>query len=805
MPAEGKRSEKRGIRGRWLVTPKGKHDGPLVSARNSTNAGLGAWPEPSSTHFRHSRVNFISAGHPSAASLICIPQGSVEKRNGHSPKNISTLRVHDEDPLPSGKSTTIQTKPYDIGTLSEHASPHQQMVSMSLAKNSQQSFDTLEKHNSVSLEVEKEIRTDDAFVIDVNGSQDLVPTSVPQSQTGMSSAPVDSDLGEEEIVFTGRNTRTELTQNLQVNPKPQANKWSALVSIRTATASSANHNSNVVDDPPSNFDEALMTSQFTPQSTAREENYVSRAKKRSLRKALRSGQPQGARKHARRSTKGDQIIEDYIANIQADEASMHRDTNNMVHTRDLGGFDGWQSETEKLAAHRISVESVEAWDSENIQDFDDFSTSSEEFEAVNKVLARRDRPSGRQYLVIGDGFMVDEARWLALSSLAISENAAMLIRRFDQEQAEKQYLLGGDNSDDSLTDDVLVDLDFQIALGEIEDGRDLDERRKARMADEQMARLLSKQEELGMGSDDLVLFDGDEGAVLAESSTKGLIGACSTKRVELKGNERASRPFSSAAALAQALEDDPFDSFDVMDLDRPILRRRPKGRHGHPALELSDSELEQNLRTAWENDRSKKKARKEAREELRSRGLLRIKNKNKTNPSLTSKYPSGMSIGQIKDEMKSFLSSRAEELVLPPMDANARKIVHDICHKLALKSQSRGSGNARHPIVYKTSRTQGFEEVAFASIYRKFLPRPGKAQKKTTHTVRGQGGALAGVSYQDGEIVGATAPELGQENRGRAMLEKMGWSIGTALGASNNKGIPVPVAQIVKTTRAGLG
>ena len=715
--------------------------------------------------------------------------------------------MHDEDPLPSGKSTTIQTKPYDIGNLSEHASPHQQLVSMSLAKNSQQSFDTLEKHNSVSLDVEKEIRTDDAFVVDDNGSQDLMPTTVPQSQTGMSSSPVNSDLGEEEIVFTGRNARTELIQNLQVNPKPQANKWSALVPIRTATASSANHDTNVVDDPPSTFDEALTTSQFTSRSTAREEDYVSRAKRRSLRKILRRGQPQDARKNARRSTEGDQIIEDYIANIQADEASMHRDTNNLVHTRDLGGFDGWQSEAEKLAAHRVSVESVEAWDSENIQDFDDFSTSSEEFEVVNKVLARRDRPSGRQYLVIGDGFMVDEARWLPLSSLAISENAAILIRRFDQEQAEKQYLLGGDNSDDSLTDEVLVDLDSQIALGEIEDGRGLNKRRKARMTDEQMARLLSKQEDLGMGSDDLVLFEGDEGDVLAESSTKGLIGACSTKRVELKSNERASWPFSSAAALAQAMKDDPFGSFDVMDLDRLSLRRRLKGRHGHPALELSDSELEQNLRTAWENDRSKKKARKEEREELRSRGLLRFKNKNnnKTNPSLTSKYPSGMSIGQIKDEMKTFLSSRAEELVLPPMDANARKIVHDICHKLALKSQSRGSGYARHPIVYKTSRTRGFEEVAFASIYRKFLPRPGKAQKRTTHTVRGQGGALAGVSYQDGEIVGATAPELGQENRGRAMLEKMGWSIGTALGASNNKGIPVPVAQIVKTTRAGLG
>jgi len=38
------------------------------------------------------------------------------------------------------------------------------------------------------------------------------------------------------------------------------------------------------------------------------------------------------------------------------------------------------------------------------------------------------------------------------------------------------------------------------------------------------------------------------------------------------------------------------------------------------------------------------------------------------------------------------------------------------------------------------------------------------------------------------------------------MLEKMGWSTGKALGALNNdRGIVQPVAQVVKTTKAGLG
>ena len=70
---------------------------------------------------------------------------------------------------------------------------------------------------------------------------------------------------------------------------------------------------------------------------------------------------------------------------------------------------------------------------------------------------------------------------------------------------------------------------------------------------------------------------------------------------------------------------------------------------------------------------------------------------------------------------------------------------------------------------------------------------------------REYGVPISSVRYFDGEIVGATAPELGAENRGRAMLEKMGWSNGTALGALNNKGLLTPLTHTVKNTRSGLG
>lgn len=48
------------------------------------------------------------------------------------------------------------------------------------------------------------------------------------------------------------------------------------------------------------------------------------------------------------------------------------------------------------------------------------------------------------------------------------------------------------------------------------------------------------------------------------------------------------------------------------------------------------------------------------------------------------------------------------------------------------------------------------------------------------------------------------APEIDINNKGRAMLMKMGWTSGTGLGAVDNKGILHPVAPVIKTTKSGL-
>ncbi|RSL61481.1 hypothetical protein CEP54_006258 [Fusarium duplospermum] len=250
------------------------------------------------------------------------------------------------------------------------------------------------------------------------------------------------------------------------------------------------------------------------------------------------------------------------------------------------------------------------------------------------------------------------------------------------------------------------------------------------------------------------------------------------------------------------------EDIDLMDWERPSLRRRKgKGAKAQIDFNLSDSELEAQLQAAWKTDRQKKSERKKQREELRTLGMLG----KKANPDdLRVKYPDGMNMEQVAEELREFLMGSDEQLTLPPMDNHARKMIHELANKFKIKSKSTGKGDQRRPTLYRTGRTLPYVTVTFDQainrVNRRYFPRLDMKGKKSNRLPPVRGGArVAAATYQDGEIVGGSAPELGVENRGRAMLEKMGWSSGTALGAMNNKGILQPVTHAMKRSKAGLG
>ncbi|KAI0424946.1 hypothetical protein F5Y09DRAFT_322992 [Xylaria sp. FL1042] len=332
------------------------------------------------------------------------------------------------------------------------------------------------------------------------------------------------------------------------------------------------------------------------------------------------------------------------------------------------------------------------------------------------------------------------------------------------------------------------------------------EQRQLESEDEHLARLVAQQEAIGFGDDNALLFDGADPG-------EGWIAATSMPRRKMKRTSKKSRmflggsQFPSATKMAEA-----FDELDLMDMQRSRLQRSKKGPI---SFGLSDSDLEDALNVAIKKDRLKKAGKKKAREELRSQGLL---GKNINPHDLRLKYRGGMSLDELADEIEVFILSTREELVLPPFDKGARKIVHTIANTFNIKSKSAGAGTGRYPVLYRSKTTLPYDEElfeqAFSRVRRTWFPRVDVDEKVAQETrvlkraetrTRKSRTGKSSIVLREGDIVGQHASEIGVENKGRAMLEKMGWSKGMSLGTVETKGIMVPLTHIVKKTKAGLG
>jgi hypothetical protein len=117
---------------------------------------------------------------------------------------------------------------------------------------------------------------------------------------------------------------------------------------------------------------------------------------------------------------------------------------------------------------------------------------------------------------------------------------------------------------------------------------------------------------------------------------------------------------SSDAILTRAQDVTAYEQLDFMDWGPPNPRKKKKGKaaRAHINFGLSDSEMEQQLQAAFNNDRLKKAQRKKQREELRALGQL---GKNARGPEdMMTKYPGGMTMDQVADEIRSFIQAQRE-------------------------------------------------------------------------------------------------------------------------------------------------
>ncbi len=481
------------------------------------------------------------------------------------------------------------------------------------------------------------------FVIDVDGAQP-VATGLPAPRI-RSPSPALSNSSEEIILFGGRDStgralrrpspvrtarsfrRIVVDEVAPKNSEPQASIHHLASSKNESSLTSARgvaHIRATVEPGPESHEEEAETAR----PSIKETHSLLMGSKKSI---------------------DDALLADYIENLR----EQGLDPSAPFKPRDLGGSDddAWINECDEEEENYNN-----GWTRSDLSDFDDLSTSDgESGGVVGAVLAQRERKSGAQYLIVWEGSDMDEARWI-LQDLILDEASKNKIAAFHAEEALLAEAFCSDSeSDDSDDDDMLDGRDSGDES--VDDDADLKEQLKiSRMSDEQIARLMTKQEELGMGSSDLLLFDGFEDGDDVDDE-EGFLPASHSRRKPRKTTKtprtpkRAKGEFSSATLTADA-----YDGFDVMDFERPSLsiKKRTTGRKGRPVFDLSDSELERSMEDAWNLDRQTKTAKKREREELRAQGLLG-KGKSPGKPDMKQKYKEGMNISDIKEEMKGFL------------------------------------------------------------------------------------------------------------------------------------------------------
>ncbi|MCJ1236080.1 hypothetical protein MMC14_004057 [Varicellaria rhodocarpa] len=773
----------------------------------------------SDSKLRHTQVHFVSG----SESQPVQPTESVNSK--------SNLPLSEEEHY---KGIVTHAPEQSVANLS--IKPH---VNNSGSDSRYNSFGAFEPHNLISDNEEVPNigavgHSDEIFVQDIKGFSQPIRTGLSFPSIMRSPSPAASDSSGEVILFGGRG-KNQL--EFGIHPGSTVNLEIEQIGIHnspTMRPCQIRSSSSSV----SRASEPGLESRVSPLGSSSNlefsESPLQIGNTRACRSGLASNLINRLELPPQRSWNkyGDEILADYIANAKAHEDvdELCPDADQALNQRDLGGSEGdiWLDETEssdhEILTSPMRNKTIGGWNKTNFHDFDGLSTSDEATGNVSCVLSKRIRPSGIQFLIVREGQTPDDARWILSSSLNMP-GVIQKVRAFDKIEEVANDCLDMKTSLDTSPSSNQVAFDLQDDLDDMLDEEEFLIRRKERMTDEQIARLLSKQEELGLGSDEILLYDGDDSIKVSDDDNETLEPPLSAQLGRKKARTRESDQFHGYIdTLAAAIAIDPYNGFDILDQHRPSLMRKSKGRKKIVQTEMLDTELDETMQLAWEQDRKKKSLRKQQRGELRSQGVLGRNDK----LDLKTKYVEGMTPTEVKNEIKEFLISTSEQWVnnneskslyadsfslsLPPMDKEKRKLVHCIANGFNLESKSVGGGRSRFPVLYKTSRSQTYSEGTIDAIEARmsqtFFPRMDKGSVKGHSTVRKafrmrNGGAAA--SYHDGEVVGATAPELGTENRGRAILEKMGWSTGTALGALNNKGIMQPVAHVVKTTKAGLG
>ncbi|KZT52860.1 hypothetical protein CALCODRAFT_74789 [Calocera cornea HHB12733] len=395
-------------------------------------------------------------------------------------------------------------------------------------------------------------------------------------------------------------------------------------------------------------------------------------------------------------------------------------------------------------------------------------------------------------------------------------------------EAEKELL--GESDDDEEIDELDEDDDEEEALGE--DGQPVAgpsggfqarlvrakaAAAKATASKKKKWRLNYDEEE---SSDDEEMFEGGFAWDDKDGNLVDEIQAVLDGNDELLKGDRKSRK-----KLFSAIRDGNLGG--IVDMDdalfaSSILKSKNRKRNDLPP----------ELQILWDKDRAKKADYKRARALERKRQLgnpfktaSKDKGKGKkgksnpdesdtseTDSEFEAEFEDVTDMFSLERMIRVFLRDLGKTtMTLPAMDKESRRRVHLLADCFKLKSQSKGKGTDRFPILTKTTRSGiAINEKRVERILRASKNSgPGSNMAEFNKAMQGKqrkdkGGGKSNAHHGEGEIVGAKAAKIADTNVGYKMLQMMGWSEGDRIGLTAG-GIIDPLTARIKRTKLGLG
>ena len=617
----------------------GQHLSLQEEAQNNTECHQGS---SSTSALRHSQIRFVS-------TLAPKPNSSEQQA-----KSTSGI-LHDDGNAPTRNHQTVLGQSMSTMELGEIAAPIDSDTTRGILL-TQECAQTPKRSRSDSP------FCPNGFFVDTMGSTTQIKTGFPQPVIKCA-ASIGSESDEEIILFKGRDRSPGqehspfvATDHLhQRQPSPRLSQTVTKTKRSQHSTFSALRSTRVIyDDVP----DAESSNQQEVKSTI---DFSDRSLKGSLLKPKRRRRQRTTCKL--QTTNEEDIMADYIFNSHYNTELADSTSNQNIFDPAIGdsNTDAWQDvdDTDQTKRGDSSDYNKSGGDSEDLGDLDKLSTSDEILDTVDHVLSKRQRPGGTQYLVIWEGHTIDDARWIPIDCLQMP-GAMRKVRRYESKQISLKL---HDRHVEELPEGAKMGvrlMDLEDKLDEHLDEELFDERQEMEMADGRIARLFAKQEELGLGSDELIIFDGAGNSTDENQDSDIEILMQSTASHVPVYNKQiaiAQDALGCADATEAGLDEYSCDDIEIVHQSRRSSRKTSNGPRCRMSFDPSDEDLEFSMKAAWDNDRNKKKLRKQQREVLRAQGLL-VKNKKKL--ELKAKYKQGMTMDDVQFEIRKFLDSTYE-------------------------------------------------------------------------------------------------------------------------------------------------